>query len=139
MFNLNKPNKFHDCSQYCAFWNYYLFQLNWKHILSNIIKKRLYNRGRNISVFCVIQQMSLKPPFPYMQLKWLTLFLIQLSQPIMKKGRNFSQSWNPYTPYCFSSVKSLLLLLLQSYIFTQLNELSFNILSFVVLQSKERC
>ena len=52
--------------------------------------------------------MSIEPPFPPMQLKHLTLFLIHGSQPIMKKGRNFSQWGNPYTPYCFSCVESLL-------------------------------
>ena len=55
--------------------------------------------------------MSIEPPFPPMQLKHLTLFLIHGSQPIMKKGRNFSQWGNPYTPYCFSCVESLFLAL----------------------------
>ena len=33
--------------------------------------------------------------FSFIQLKTLTLFLIQTSQPIMIKGRDFTQSGNP--------------------------------------------
>ena len=55
--------------------------------------------------FFAIQWMSFKP-FPS---KELTLFLIQGSWLMTIKGRDFSPLWNPYTPECFSSVKSLLL------------------------------
>ena len=36
------------------------------------------------------------PLFPFMQLKYLTLFLLQGSQPITIKGWDFSQSYNPF-------------------------------------------
>ena len=54
--------------------------------------------------------MSINPALllPFIQIKWLTLFIIQSSKPSMTKGRNFSQSSNPYTRYCFSSIESLL-------------------------------
>ena len=42
------------------------------------MEKRFYNRETDSTVFCVIQQMSIKPPFPSMQ--------IQSSQPIMNMG-----------------------------------------------------
>ena len=45
----------------------------------------------------------------YMQSNNFTLFLKQWSPPIMKKGWNFSQLWNPCTPNSFSSLESLLL------------------------------
>ena len=38
----------------------------------------------------------------------MNFFLIQASQPVTIKGRDFSKSLNPYTPYWFSSVESLL-------------------------------
>ena len=47
-------------------------------------EKRFYNRETNSAVFCAIQQMSIKHLFTTMQLKWLTLFIIQSSHPIMK-------------------------------------------------------
>ena len=37
------------------------------------------------------------------------IILTQSPQPILKKERNFSQSWNPYTPFYFSSVESFFL------------------------------
>ena len=48
-------------------------------------------------------------------------FLIQSSQQTMKKRRNFSQSWNPYTPYCFSIIESLLNLFTVSCIVISIN------------------
>ena len=47
--------------------------------------------------------------FPSIELKWLTCFLIQWSKTFMIKWRDFSKSRNPYTPYCFSIVTSLLI------------------------------
>ena len=41
---------------------------------------------------------------PFFAVKWLPLFLIQWSLPIMQKGWKFSQLWNRYS---FSSVRSL--------------------------------
>ena len=37
-------------------------------------------------------------PLPFYAVKYLPFFLIQRSSPIIKKGWNFSQFWNPYTP-----------------------------------------
>ena len=51
-------------------------------------KKRFYNRETNSAAFCVIERMSIKP---LSLLCNLNNFLIRLSQPIMKKERNFSQ------------------------------------------------
>ena len=70
-------------------------------------EKILYDRSTNSAAFCVLQWLYSKLPFPSMQLKWLTLFLIQSILPIIKKGSNFSQSWNLYSSYCFFSVESL--------------------------------
>ena len=47
-------------------------------------------------------------PFPTRVLIKFTIFLIQWSQPIMIKWRDFSQWWNPYSPLWSSSVASLL-------------------------------
>ena len=51
---------------------------------------------------------ALYHPFTSMQLKYLTLFLLQGYQPITIKGLGFSQFGNNYTPQCSSSVESLL-------------------------------
>ena len=47
-------------------------------------------------------------PLSSMQLKQLTLFLLQEYQPITLKGWYFSPQGNPYTPSCYFSVESLL-------------------------------
>ena len=44
-----------------------------------------------------------------MQLRQLTSFLFEVSQPITIKGWDLSQSGNLYTRLCSSSVESLLL------------------------------
>ena len=87
-----------------------VFEIYWVFItllLSNLVfsprlqyiyRKRFYNRETNSVAFCSIKLMTFKPSFPLMQLKWLTLFLIQDSKPIMIKEWDFCQSWNPYTP-----------------------------------------
>ena len=80
------------------------FMNNW---ITKSQKKRFCNRETNCAAYCAIHSMSFKPSLHSMQLKWLTLLLIQWSQPITIKGRQFSQSWNPYTPYCSSSVESI--------------------------------
>ena len=49
-----------------------------------------------------------KTPLPFYAAQKFVLSLIQSYQPIIIKGRNCSQSWNPYTHYCFSSVEYLL-------------------------------
>ena len=59
-------------------------------------------------VLCVIQQMSIKPPSLLCNLNDYPFCLIQSSQSIAKKWRKYSQQSNPYTPYCFSSVKYFL-------------------------------
>ena len=69
-----------------------------------------FKRFFNSAAFCVIHQMSINLPFPSIQIKWSNLFLIISLQPIKKNGREFQPMhwWNPYTPYRFSSVDSLL-------------------------------
>ena len=83
--------------------NYLLMRAICFHI--DGLKKRFYTREANNALDCAIQKC---PPFPSMELKKLTLFFVQRYQPIMIKWRDFSQSWYPYTPYCFSIVESLL-------------------------------
>ena len=53
------------------------------------IGKRFYNRETITALNYDMMQMSFIPPFPFMQLKSLTLFLIHLSQPIMIKWMDF--------------------------------------------------
>ena len=60
-------------------------------LLTKLVEKTFYNRETISAAFFVLQQMSTKPPFFPCNLKKATLFLIKSSQPIMKKGRNFSQ------------------------------------------------
>ena len=55
-------------------------------------------RETNSVAFCLIQQMSIKQLFLYMELKWLTLLLIKSAQPIIKWGGiQPMQWWNLYT------------------------------------------
>ena len=61
------------------------------------VEKIFFNRSTNSAAFCAFQGMSLPLPFPSVQLKRLTLFLLQGSQPITIKGCDFSQSCNPNT------------------------------------------
>ena len=68
------------------------------HLYSQWCQKISYNRSTNSAVFCALQRMSLPPPFPSMQHKWLPLFLLWGSEPITIKGCDFRQSCNPYTP-----------------------------------------
>ena len=64
-----------------------------------------YNRETNSAAFCVI--CVFQTPLPFYATQIINrLSIIQWAQPIMK---NFSQWGNPYTPYCFSIVESLLL------------------------------
>ena len=67
--------------------------------------------------FIIDQQMALflsttvnvfQTPSPFYSTHITNPFLIQESQPITIKCRDFSQSWNPYTPQCSSSVESFL-------------------------------
>ena len=69
------------------------------NLIFDLNKKTFYDRETNEVAFCVTS----------MQLKQLTIFLIQWFQQIMKKERNFSQLLNSYTPYCFSSVEYIFL------------------------------
>ena len=66
----------------------------------------------------------LSNPFPSMQVKWLTLSSIKWSQPITMKGWVFSQMRDPYTPYCSSSIESLLFFPLSQPLKTINNDIS---------------
>ena len=79
---------------------------NKSNYLQLVKQKKFYNRGAISALHCEIQWMSFIPS--YRQFKWLSLFLIQGYAPIMIQGRDLSQSWNVFTPYCCSSVESLL-------------------------------
>ena len=59
---------------------------------------------QQIAQFCALQWISFKSPYPFMQCKLLTLSLIKASQAITIEGSDFSQLWNPFTPYYSSSV-----------------------------------
>ena len=65
----------------------------------SFFKKIFYKRSTNSAAFCVLQWMSLPHPFPSMQLKYITLFLLQGSGPITINGWDFSQSCNSYSLY----------------------------------------
>ena len=56
-----------------------------------------HDKSTNSVAFCVLQWMSLPPLLPSVQLKWLTPFLLQGSEPITIKGCDISQSYNPYS------------------------------------------
>ena len=72
------------------------------NILFIVQQRRLYNRETTAKCLFISS-------FPSMQLKWLALFLIQGSQPIMIKWINFQPIWwNPYKGDRFFIVESLL-------------------------------
>ena len=75
------------------------------YILMRCEQKIFYDRETRSATFCAIQWMSFNPPSILCN---STLFLNQWSQPIIINGRDFSQLWNPHTPYCSSRVESLL-------------------------------
>ena len=69
-------------------------------------KKIFYNRETNSPEFCKIQWMSFTSP---------SHLVTQIIRPFLNSENSvnhkkvfFSQSWNPYTPYCSSSVEYLL-------------------------------
>ena len=64
--------------------------------LDLFIMKIFYNRSTKSAAFCAFYVFT-APPFPSVQPKKLTLFLLQGSEPITIKGCYFIQSCNPST------------------------------------------
>ena len=88
-----------------------IFYILWYSIkdISNVYFINVENIETNSVASCAIcTGNDFHTPFPSLQLKWITLFLIQGPQPIMINGWDFSQVRNPYTLYSSSSVESLL-------------------------------
>ena len=75
--------------------------------LNRFSEKIFHNRSTNSAAFC--EQVNVfTSPFSSIQLKSVTLFLLQGSQLITINGWDFSQLGNPYTLSCSFSVESLL-------------------------------
>ena len=82
------------CNFFIIFWKLQLFLINCVDLWYTKGKQKIfYNRSTNSAAFCELLNV-LTTLFPFMQL--LTLFLLQVSQPINIKGWDFSQSYNPY-------------------------------------------
>ena len=75
--------------------------------LDRFSEKIFHNRSTNSAAFCA-QVNVFTSPFSSIQLKSVTLFLLQGSQLITINGLDFSQFGNPYTLSCSFSVESLL-------------------------------
>ena len=66
-------------------------------------RKRFYNKEINSVAFCVFQT-----SLPFYATRIIIPFLTSRIWAIIIKGCDFSQSCNPYIPWCSSSVESLL-------------------------------
>ena len=108
LFHLYHYN-FNSLNHVCTFYTLIFFSLPYylKYFWYRYEKKYYISKNKvhNTAYHFMHYSECLSIPILFYGTPIINPFLIQGSQPIMIKGRDFSQWWNPYTLYCSSSVK----------------------------------
>ena len=77
-----------------------------KSYFATLLNKRDFAIEKQIARYFLWYSTCLSNPLPFYVTQIINPFLNSIIQSW--KRENLSQLWNPYTPYCFSSVESLL-------------------------------